>query len=433
MSISNRFHSTSSSTPILISGAGPVGLTLALLLARHNIPTTILERRTYLCGEEPTYSDNHHQQQFPPSHPRAHVLNARTMEIFRAMGLEEQVRALAPPDTQWSNFRYCQSLTGDDYSVDHHTSHGNLRYDNLMQHTPSFITHVSQPKLEALLLKEVRKQSDLITLHTNANVTDFVTNKNSNTTVTIRRGIESNGERNNEKDKTMAEITMKCQYLAGCDGAGSIVREKLQIPLNGEHALERFASIHFTAPHLAPLMGGTSRGSMLYFVMNPKIIACVVGHDIEEGSYVAQIPIFPPHHEYMGNEKNHEWQIFCDNAVDACIGTEIERTVHSSRVWSMDSLCADTFHNKECNVFLLGDSAHQLPPAGGFGLNTGIQDAHNLAWKMAKTCITKDNTDAIATKETMENNIDLMSSYTKERRPVGTFLRGVSVLEIPSL
>lgn len=395
-------------TPVLISGAGPVGLTLALLLAHRNIPSTIIERRPYLCGEEPR--DPNGRLLHPPSHPRAHVLNARTMEIFRAMNLEEQVRALAPPEHQWSTFRYCQSLVGDDYSVDRHADVGNERFDNLMEHTPSFITHVSQPKLESLLLKEVRAKPELIHVHTNMQVDDFETHGDSHTTVTL-----SHSHRQND-GKLDTATTMDCFFLAGCDGAGSTVRKKLNIPLKGEQALERFASIHFTTPHLAPLIG-SSRASMLYFVMNPKIIACVVGHDVfQEGSYVAQIPVFPPHSGFMGDETDHDWQLFCEHAVDACIGAQgMERQIHSSRVWSMDSLCATAFHDaNSCRTFLVGDSAHQLPPSGGFGLNTGVQDAHNLAWKMADMYNDRQTTGTTKTAYFSS----LMASYTKERRPV---------------
>ena len=168
---------------------------------------------------------------------------------------------------------------------------------------------------------------------------------------------------------------------------------------------------------------------MLYFVMNPSIIACVVAHDIEAGSWVAQVPVFPPYTASTGNENDPVWRKYCEEAIDACIGLPgIDRTIHSSRVWSMDMLCADTFavEREGSWVFLAGDSAHQLPPSGGFGLNTGIQDAHNLAWKLARVL-----TLAAAEKE----GKDLLHSYTQERRPIAldnlkvskdNYLRGLS-------
>ena len=446
--------STSSSTPVLISGAGPVGLTLSLLLARQGVPSTVIERRPYLCGEEdqanlrPSNPSEPSSPPLPPSHPRAHVLNARTMEIFRSMGLEKKVRALAPPDHQWDNFRYCQSLIGDDYAVDRHTLKGNERYENLIKHTPSFITHVSQPKLESLLLEEVRAVgSDMIDLHTNTQVIDFIESEESSsgrvrsTDIVLRKNDDEDDDR-----KKRETNKMNCFYFVGCDGAGSLVRDKLNIPLHGDRALERFASVHFTSPHLASLMGGSTRSSMLYFVMNPKIISCVVGHDLKEGSFVAQVPVFPPFSASTGDESSSDWQLWCENAVDACIGTSgLERTIHSSRVWSMDSLCAARFHNeKNINIFLVGDSAHQLPPSGGFGLNTGIQDAHNLSWKMA--CAYKEGGEGRRWRNGDDNDVHhdvgglrgeveveeeeeevsksetkmkgLLQTYTSERKPV---------------
>ncbi len=388
---------------VLVVGAGPVGLVTALLLAARGVPSTVVERRAHL--PDGADADATAAGAPPPPHPRAHVLNARTMEIFRAMGLEREVRGLAPPQREWSNFHYCQSLVGEVFAIDAHLAPGQPRAENLRAHTPSFITHVSQPRLEALLLARVRECADLIDLRLGQSVTDLHTNTNATTAVELNDGA----------------ATMACRFVCAADGAASVVRERVGVGLSGDHALERFASVHFTCPELAPMIDG-GRRAMLYFVLNPDIIACVVAHNVDRGSWVAQVPVFPPHSAFTGDERNPEWKAFCERAVDACIGVAgVDRTIHSSRVWSMDSLCADRFvvgggggsggggsgggGGDDGRVFLMGDAAHQLPPSGGFGLNTGVQDAHNLAWKLA--AVVGGRSDSA-----------LLDSYDAERRPV---------------
>ena len=249
--------------------------------------------------------------------------------------------------------------------------------------------------------------------------------------------------RGNERNFKDARITYQerhssspshicARFVCAADGAASPVRRATGIALNGEKALEKFASVHFTSRQLSPMVNPGVRGAMLYFVMNPSIIACVVAHDIEAGSWVAQIPIFPPHTAATGDESDPAWRKYCEEAIDACVGLPgLDRTIHSSRVWSMDMLCADTFSLEKGRswVFLVGDSAHQLPPSGGFGLNTGIQDAHNLAWKLAAAT----GLDA-ASMDSAEEDA-LLHSYTAERRPIAldnlavskdNYLRGLS-------
>lgn len=438
-----RFPATNSgATPVCIVGAGPVGLCLSLLLARSNIPSTILERRTSLFGD--TLTDDSATSELKsnvPPHPRAHVLNSRTMEIFREMGLESEVRALAPPLSQWSDFRYCESLVGEDFAVDKHLSSSRPRAKNLRKHTPSFITHVSQPRLEALLLSKVRELPDMIDLQLGAEVENVQLpgqghgNEKPSASVTYRR-------RNTDSSGEPSSRSIESRFICAADGATSPVRQAVGIQLKGEKALEKFASIHFTSHALAPLVNANVRGAMLYFVMNPSIIACVVAHDIEAGSWVAQVPVFPPHSAFTGNESDPAWRKYCEEAIDACVGLPgLDRTIHSSRVWSMDMLCAESFSVQKGNnwVFLVGDSAHQLPPSGGFGLNTGVQDVHNLAWKLAvaaeHTASSSEHVACASQSLLSERVEDLLHSYTKERRPVAlanlavskdNYIRGLS-------
>ena len=108
-------------------------------------------------------------------------------------------------------------------------------------------------------------------------------------------------------------MAISARHVVAADGASSPIRKSLGIALRGEKSLERFASIHFSSKDLWPLMLG--RGAMLYFVFNPRMIACVVAHDVEAGEWVAQVPFFPPQ-----PASDFEDESLCRELVRACIG-----------------------------------------------------------------------------------------------------------------
>lgn len=135
---------TPSSSPVVIVGGGPVGLYMHLLLRLQNVESIVIER----AHQTPSYD-----------HPRAHVLHTRTMELMRAVGLEERIRAAAPPPEQWRHFRYCESLTGRDLGVVDHFAGDTAR--QLEEASPtSGICHLSQPKLESILHEEILAQAE---------------------------------------------------------------------------------------------------------------------------------------------------------------------------------------------------------------------------------------------------------------------------------
>ena len=155
---------------------------------------------------------------------------------------------------------------------------------------------------------------------------------------------------------------------------------------------------------------------MLYFVFNPDVVAAVVAHDLRgDGEFVAQVPFFPPFQtleEDFTREK-------CARLVRAAardpknqsggrsdVDSFADVVVRGVRRWTMSAEVADAFHRGR--VALCGDAAHRFPPAGGFGMNTGVQDAHNLAWKLA------------ALRPGGGGGPDLLASYTRERKPVAT-------------
>ena len=163
---------------------------------------------------------------------------------------------------------------------------------------------------------------------------------------------------------------------------------------------------------------------MLYFVFSPSVIAVLVAHHVARGEWVAQLPFFPA---LQGDDPFDDGE--CAQQIVACIGEPTDVTLLSRQRWSMVSSVAQRPVAQDSNppslrrarwaltrsvrvrrlssrgVHLLGDAAHQFPPAGGFGMNTGLQDAHNLCWKVA--AVHHGHAGA-----------PLLESYDAERRPV---------------
>lgn len=205
-------------------------------------------------------------------------------------------------------------------------------------------------------------------------------------------------------------LNLEAKTLVACDGAHSTVRTKLGINLGGKAGLQHLINIHFRSANLARRIrehpeGG--RSSMLYFVFNTRAIVVVVAHDLQLGEFVAQVPYYPP--QQMPEDYTEarcrelvEAAVFGSSAPEPSVLSDL--TIDTVRPWAMSALVAESYTRG--NVALVGDAAHQFPPAGGFGMNTGIADAHNLAWKLAMLY------QGIGNKQV------LLTSYGNERKPV---------------
>ncbi|KAG6554781.1 hypothetical protein Mapa_003801 [Marchantia paleacea] len=351
--------------PVLIVGAGPVGLSLSVLLSNYGIRSVVVEKRAKLS-----------------KHPQAHFINNRTMEIFRKMeGLADEIEKAQPPLEHWRRFVYCNTLAGPVIgTVDHLQPQ-----DVSREKSPTYIAHFSQHRLLPLLLSRAEKLSESL--------------KNENSTVSESedgspslRGIHfshelvslkdesgyiSAGFASSDKDSVFPKC-IKCRYVVGTDGAGSSVRRLMGVRMEGEEAMQKLISVHFTSKELGTYLLKDQPG-MLYFVFNARVIAVIVAHDLEVGEFIAQIPFYPPQQRF----EDFNPRVCRDLIRDVAGMPNLEVDVRTIKQWVMHAQVAQTFSGFNARVFLAGDSAHRFPPAGGFGMNTGIQDVHNLAWKLA--------------------------------------------------
>lgn len=396
-----RFHRQSSrglhgshevSVPVLIVGAGPVGLVLSILLAKLGIQSLTIEKRLNFS-----------------QHPQAHFINNRTMEIFRKLGtLSKDIEALQPPIEQWRKFVYCTSLTGPLLGVVDHLHPQDLTRSL----SPTWVAHFSQHRLVSLLWQQAEGLGMHVTKDSSygPRLSAMGEIKLGHECISVEESLEGVKAGVLITGSGVEDLlTVNCSFLIGADGATSKVRRLIDVKMEGEEALQNLISIHFFSSDLAQCLAG-SRPGMLYFVFNSKAIGVLVAHDLRLGEFVAQVPFYPPQQRYEDFTNDA-----CKDIICALAGTEIINIdIKTVRQWVMHAQVAERYLSNHQQIILAGDAAHRFPPAGGFGMNTGIQDAHNLAWKLAAVL------KGVSPRA-------LLSTYEAERQPIAKANTDLSV------
>jgi 2-polyprenyl-6-methoxyphenol hydroxylase-like FAD-dependent oxidoreductase len=352
---------------VLIVGGSLVGMSSALLLAQHGVRALAVE---------------HHRG--TAIHPRAAQISQRTMEIFRTVGIEQIVRQKSDQQfVQDGAIMAVETLAGKEltYFI------SNLN-EGVRDVSPTERIFISQSLLEPLL--KARAEESGAQLRFGTEMIAFDSSRDG-VTATIRH--RDTGHTDN----------VRAQYMIAADGAHSRVREKLGIAMRGRGAFSNSVTIYFRA-NVAPLLRG--RNLSVIYVSNEKLRGFFRFEKPFDSGFLAINALGDPK-DPITDVATDLTESRCLELVRAALGSDdIPITIESLMPWKAAADVAERFQSGR--VFLAGDSAHVMPPNGGFGGNTGVQDAHNLAWKLAS--VLKGTAGA-----------DLLESYDRERRPVAQF------------
>lgn len=349
---------------VVIVGGGPVGLTLALLLRRQGIGVVVLEAHAGLSR-----------------HPKARGVSARSMETFRALGLEGAVRDAASPDDHVRFYRGGTLLDPDGVV-------GPPPPTRRTGSTPSPGVLCSQDRLEPLLLEAARDAGASVAF--GRRVTGVA---EAGTTVRVTHERPAGG----------TPCVIDASYVVGCDGADSLVRDEAGIGLDGQRGLGTFLSVRFSAP-LGERLAGRLAAS--YFLAPGLGGFLAVDNDRE---WIYQYPVPPSVDVAALRADGPALAALIRTAVGA---TDVAVEVRDTMLWRMDARVARTF--RRGRMLLAGDAAHQVPPTGGHGMNVGIGDAEGLAWRLAS--VVRGEAPAA-----------LLDRYAQERRAVAAAVMAICV------
>ena len=353
--------------PVLIVGSSLVGMSTAMLLGHHGIPALAVE---------------HHRG--TAIHPRAAQITQRSMEILRTVGIEQIVREKSDEQfVQDGAIMAVETLAGKElgYFI------ANLN-EGVRDVSPCERVFISQSLLEPLLKSradalgaELRFATDLVSFQQHPDhVHAVIRHRDTGDTDTVR-----------------------AQYMVAADGAHSRVRETLGIRMQGRGVFSRSVTIYFHADVNSLLRG---RNLSVIYVNHPQLRGFFRIEKPFTSGFLAVNAIGDPANPItdvatgLTDERCLEW-------VRLALGSDtVPITIDNVMPWNAEANYAERY--SQGRVFIAGDAAHAMPPNGGFGGNTGIQDAHNLAWKLA-----------MVLRQQAGN--DLLDTYDSERRPVGTF------------
>ncbi|HWD57972.1 MAG TPA: FAD-dependent monooxygenase, partial [Stellaceae bacterium] len=348
--------------PVLIVGGGPVGLTASILLSRFGIASLLVERHPGTAIL-----------------PKARGINARTMEMYRQLGLEQAIRDAGLPTERTGFIVWTESLAGREIE---RRIPGRMAPANRGA-SPVLNCLCAQDDLEPVL-RRFAEAAGPAALRFNTEMI-AVEQDEDGVTATLADRV------------TGAETTVRAAYLIAADGAQSRVRRVVAREMIGREGVYDSVNILFNADLRAWVH---DRPAALYFVEQPDLRATFLtinAHD-RWGFLIHSLK----HYGYTAGDLTDER---CAALIRQGAGLpDLPVTVLGVSVWEASALVADRYRDRR--LFLAGDAAHEMPPTGGFGMNTGVQDVQNLCWKLA--AVLNGQADPA-----------LLDTYHDERQPLG--------------
>lgn len=356
-------------TDVLIVGSGPAGSSMAALLSSYGADNVLVTKYRWLADT-----------------PRAHITNQRTMEVMRDLGLEEQCMLYATGQKYMGNNVFCTSLAGEELGRMHSWGNHPMSWARHRLASPTEMNDLPQTFLEPIVFGAACARGTKARLST-----EYVSHTQDASGVTAKVRDRLTGE----------DYDIRAKYLIGADGGRSQVAEDAGLPMNGKMGVAGSINIIFEAD-LSKYVA--HRPSVLYWVLQPGSNVGGIGMGL--------VRMIRPWHEWLvvwgydinGPEPKVD-EAFAKGVAHSLIGDDsIPLKIKSVSTWTVNHLHALSYSN--ARVFCMGDAVHRHPPSNGLGSNTSIQDAFNLAWKMALVVKGKASPS-------------LLDSYNAERAPIG--------------
>lgn len=333
-------------TDVLIVGSGPAGSSASALLSSYGIRNVVVTKYNWLANT-----------------PRAHITNQRTMEVFRDLGIEDEVKEKAVPQDWMGNNVFCTSIAGEELGRLHSWGTHPKRWADYTLASPTTMCDIPQDLVEPILVGAGARRGSKYQFDK-----EYLGLEQDDKGVTALIKDRLSGE----------EFKVRAKYLIGADGGNSKVAQDIDLPYQGQMGVGGSMNI-VCKMDLSKYVA--HRPSVLYWVVQP-------GSDVG-GIGMGLVRMVRPWNKWLivwGYDINDSAPDVSDamakdivhNLVgDATIPIEIE----STSTWTVNHCYATTLQSGR--VFCMGDAIHRHPPSNGLGSNTSIQDAFNLAWKLA--------------------------------------------------
>ncbi len=359
---------------VLIVGGGAAGLTASMLLSTYGISS-------HLVSKYPETSKL----------PKAHLLSIKTMELYREVGAEDAIRAISCPDENMQYVGWYAGLAGPDPDAGRRIARfgawGRGRQEiDWIGASDNAYTNLTQSRLEPVL----RARAEALApngVHFNHGFLSFTEDAD---------GVVADIE-----DRASGEIyQVRARYLLACDG-GRSVNQQIGVEMEGQAGMATTISLHFSAD-----LSRWARDPevLIRTILSPELGYPAILVPMGPGKWGPDSTEWVFHLMSLpGDHKRHDEATAVAEMKKAFGLPDLELQVHMINYWPLDAVVASRF--RVGRAFIVGDAAHRMPPAGGHGLNTAVQDAYNLCWKIA----------AVLRRQA---GPALLDSYEAERRPL---------------
>ncbi|KAI0198169.1 FAD binding domain-containing protein [Astrocystis sublimbata] len=359
-------------TDILIVGAGPAGASLGCFLTQYGVTGLIISKASSTART-----------------PRAHYTNNAAFECLRDIGLEPECRSVATPKELIKFYRFCHTMAGEEISRSYYAGNDPYREGEYKKATPCEQADIPQSILEPILLRVATQNG--FKLRWNY---EFLTCWQNTETGKVHSTIKDllSGQ----------ELTIVSNYLCGADGARSVVARELDLPFQGKLGGGLAVNVWFEADlsHLMAHSPGLIHMLIKPDKPQPDYCALAITRQVRPfNEWVVSMLAKPGVTEVTASQDE-----MLEHVRDLIGDDTVSIKPKGFSYWSIQDTYAEKYSSG--NVFCLGDAVHRHPPFNGLGSNTCIQDAYNLAWKIAYV------RKGLASPS-------LLQSYNDERQPVG--------------